>query len=77
MQAALQPYVDQAISKTINAPEALPFADFRSVFEEAHALGLKGCTLYRPNPVTGAVVTPDRPEPDAGVHCCSIDREND
>lgn len=56
MQAALQPYVDSAISKTINCPEGISFAAFKDVYLEAHALGLKGCTTYRPNPVTGAVL---------------------
>ena len=56
MQAALQPYVDSAISKTINCPEAISFADFRSIYRDAYELGLKGCTTYRPNAVTGAVL---------------------
>jgi ribonucleoside-diphosphate reductase alpha chain len=58
MQAALQPFVDSAISKTINCPEAISFEDFRGVYAEAFASGLKGCTTYRPNPVTGAVLVP-------------------
>lgn len=57
MQSALQPYVDSAISKTINCPEALPFEAFREIYSNAYALGLKGCTTYRPNSVTGAVLT--------------------
>jgi len=57
MQAALQPWVDSAISKTINAPEDISFAAFKDVYAEAYALGLKGCTTYRPNPVTGAVLS--------------------
>ena len=77
MQAALQPYVDTAISKTINVPGDIPFAAFRSIFEQAYDLGLKGCTLYRPNPVTGAVLTTDAPDTGTGVHCCSLDREID
>lgn len=56
MQAALQPYVDSAISKTINCPEGISFDDFKNVYLEAHALGLKGCTTFRPNPVTGSVL---------------------
>lgn len=64
MQAALQPYVDSAISKTINCPEGIPFEEFESVYLEAHALGLKGCTTYRPNPVTGSVLQ-SLPEPAA------------
>jgi ribonucleoside-diphosphate reductase alpha chain len=61
MQAALQPYVDSAISKTINCPEAITFEDFRSVYTQAYDLGLKGCTTYRPNPVTGAVLMAGAP----------------
>lgn len=57
MQAALQPHVDSAISKTINCPEAITFEAFREVYTQAHGAGLKGCTTYRPNPVTGAVLT--------------------
>jgi ribonucleoside-diphosphate reductase alpha chain len=57
MQAALQPYVDSAISKTINCPEDLPFEAFRTIYQDAYAGGLKGCTTYRPNAVTGAVLS--------------------
>jgi len=58
MQAAMQVHVDSAISKTINCPEDISFESFKNVYLEAHALGLKGCTTYRPNPVTGAVLQP-------------------
>ncbi len=58
MQAAMQPYVDSAISKTINCPEDISFEAFKDVYLEAYALGLKGCTTYRPNAVTGAVLLP-------------------
>ncbi len=57
MQAAAQAHVDSAISKTINCPEGLSYADFQSIYLEAHALGLKGCTTYRPNAVTGSVLS--------------------
>jgi ribonucleoside-diphosphate reductase alpha chain len=76
MQAALQPHVDSAISKTINVPEDFPFEAFESLYIDAWKLGLKGCTTFRPNPVTGAVLTAARPEPVA-TQCCSIDREAD
>ena len=56
MQAAVQRHVDSAISKTINCPADLPFEAFKGVYLDAHALGLKGCTTYRPNAVTGAVL---------------------
>ena len=57
MQAALQTHVDSAISKTVNCPEDISFEDFRPLYEHAYELGLKGCTAYRPNPVTGAVLS--------------------
>jgi ribonucleoside-diphosphate reductase alpha chain len=58
MQAAVQRHVDSSISKTINVPEDLPFGAFEAIYLEADELGLKGCTTYRPNPVTGAVLVP-------------------
>jgi ribonucleoside-diphosphate reductase alpha chain len=76
MQAAIQPYVDNAISKTINIPEHLAFAAYRSVFEQAYALGLKGCTTFRPNPVTGSVMSLQT-APSSHAHCCDIEREAD
>jgi ribonucleoside-diphosphate reductase alpha chain len=57
MQAALQRHVDSSISKTINCPGDIDFEAFKSVYADAYALGLKGCTTYRPNEVTGAVLT--------------------
>lgn len=56
MQAAIQMHVDSSISKTINIPEDFPFESFKNVYEEAYDLGLKGCTTYRPNAVTGSVL---------------------
>ncbi len=57
MQAALQAHVDNAIAKTVNVPADIPFADFAAIYRRAYALGLKGCTLYRPNVVSGAVLS--------------------
>jgi len=57
MQAAVQPWVDQAISKTINLPENFPFEKLQDVYTEAYRLGLKGCTVFRPNSVTGQVLS--------------------
>jgi ribonucleoside-diphosphate reductase alpha chain len=58
MQATLQTYVDNAISKTINMPATTPFEDFAAVFESARARGLKGCTVFRPTPERAAILTP-------------------
>ena len=57
MQAALQAHVDSSISKTINCPVDLSFEAFKDVYLQAYDLGLKGCTTYRPNAVTGAVLS--------------------
>ncbi len=59
MQAVLQPHVDSAISKTINCAEDIPFDDFKNIYAQAYKLGLKGCTTYRPNKITGAVLSHD------------------
>jgi ribonucleoside-diphosphate reductase alpha chain len=61
MQAAVQRYIDSSISKTINMPADIPFDRFKDVYAQAYALGCKGCTTYRPNEVTGAVLEA-RPE---------------
>jgi ribonucleoside-diphosphate reductase alpha chain len=67
MQAALQPFVDSAISKTINCPESITFEAFRDVYTQAYGAGLKGCTTYRPNPITGAVLMSGSPAPQNDV----------
>jgi ribonucleoside-diphosphate reductase alpha chain len=79
MQAALQPFVDNAISKTINVPRDYDFSAFRTIYTQAYALGLKGCTTFRPNPVTGAVLQQAVSEPIAAAasHCCGLDRDVD
>jgi ribonucleoside-diphosphate reductase alpha chain len=56
MQAAAQRWVDSSISKTINCPEDISFDAFKNVYLEAWETGCKGCTTYRPNDVTGAVL---------------------
>jgi ribonucleoside-diphosphate reductase alpha chain len=56
MQAALQRHVDSSISKTINCPVDISFEDFKDVYLRAYDRGLKGCTTYRPNAVTGSIL---------------------
>ena len=56
VQAQAQAFVDSSISKTINCPEEMEFDDFKDIYMRAYDLGCKGCTTYRPNPVTGAVL---------------------
>lgn len=57
MQAALQAHVDSSISKTVNVPEAWTFEQFRDLYDLAYDSGCKGCTAYRPNDVTGSVLS--------------------
>jgi ribonucleoside-diphosphate reductase alpha chain len=57
MQAAAQEWVDSSISKTINVPEGIGFEAFKDVYLRAWETGCKGCTTYRPNAVTGSVLS--------------------
>jgi ribonucleoside-diphosphate reductase alpha chain len=76
LQAALQPFVDNSISKTINVPEDYPFSEFRKVYDLAYEKGLKGCTTFRPNPITGVVLSGAEEGAEA-PHCCVLEREAD
>ncbi len=72
MQAAAQKWVDSSISKTINCPEDISFEHFKDVYLQAYETGCKGCTTYRPNEVTGSVLsvseeTEAAPEADRGA----------
>ena len=64
MQAVLQPCVDNAISKTITLPETTGFAAFAEVYDRAYALGLKGCTVFRPTAVARALPIAAPVDPD-------------
>jgi len=77
MQAAAQKWVDSSISKTINVPEDIAFDDFQQVYLEAWNSGCKGCTTYRPNDVTGSVLTVSekveaQPEDEAPEHAGDV-----
>jgi ribonucleoside-diphosphate reductase alpha chain len=72
MQAAAQKWVDSSISKTINCPEDISFDAFKDVYLAAWDMGCKGCTTYRPNAVTGSVLSVSetseaRPEAEKGA----------
>jgi ribonucleoside-diphosphate reductase alpha chain len=57
MVAAVAPYIDTSISKTVNVPEDYPYADFEDLYLKAWRSGLKGLATYRPNKVLGAVLS--------------------
>ncbi|MBE0549527.1 MAG: ribonucleoside-diphosphate reductase, adenosylcobalamin-dependent [Rubrivivax sp.] len=65
MVAAVAPFIDTAISKTVNVPADYPYADFEDLYQQAWSLGLKGLATYRPNAVVGSVLstTPQPPSP--------------
>jgi ribonucleoside-diphosphate reductase alpha chain len=57
MVQAVQPFVDTAISKTVNVPVDYPYDDFRDLYLHAWRAGLKGLATYRPNTVLGSVLS--------------------
>ena len=65
MQSAAQEFIDSSISKTVNCPEDISFEDFADIYTRAYDLGCKGCTTYRPNSITGSIlsIAPSKPEP--------------
>ncbi|CAD5372436.1 Vitamin B12-dependent ribonucleotide reductase [Rubrivivax sp. A210] len=79
MVAAVAPFVDSAISKTVNVPADYPYADFQDLYLQAWRSGLKGLATYRPNAVLGSVlsVTPEPAAPltiDAANRRLALDR---
>lgn len=71
MQALIQHYVDNAVSKTINIPQDYSYEEFESVYRLAYEKGLKGCTTFRPNPVTGEILS-SHPHNLISRSCCEI-----
>ena len=61
MMQAVQPYIDTAISKTVNVPVDYPFAQFSDLYRQAWQAGLKGLASYRPNPILGSVLDTGAP----------------
>lgn len=73
IQAAVQPFIDNSISKTINIPQDFPFKNVVDVYTQAYKLNLKGCTIFRPNPVTGSVLSPTESDETSVDRCCQYD----
>lgn len=65
MQATAQRLIDSSISKTVNCPEDIPFEEFSDIYARAFDLGCKGCTTYRPNAVTGSILSVEKPDHNA------------
>lgn len=64
MQAAAQALIDSSISKTVNCPEGISFEVFADIYVEGYHLGCKGLTTYRPNGVTGSILSTAKPKHD-------------
>ncbi|MDZ7910033.1 MAG: adenosylcobalamin-dependent ribonucleoside-diphosphate reductase [Gemmobacter sp.] len=62
MMEAVQPFVDTAISKTVNVPGDYPYEDFKNLYLKAWRASLKGMATYRPNNILGSVLDTGTPE---------------
>ncbi len=67
MMQAVQPYVDTAISKTVNVAADYPYEDFKGLYRQAWQAGLKGLATYRPNTILGSVLEVTAPAAPAAV----------
>ena len=57
MVAAVAPFVDSSISKTVNVPASYPYEDFVDLYIKAWRMGLKGISTYKPNPVRAGILS--------------------
>ncbi len=64
MVAAVAPFIDTSISKTVNVPEDYPYSEFQDLYFLAWKSGLKGLATYRPNKVLGSVLSVSSPPQD-------------
>ncbi|MCE7506244.1 adenosylcobalamin-dependent ribonucleoside-diphosphate reductase [Polynucleobacter sp. IMCC30063] len=64
MMEVVQPYIDTAISKTVNVPADYPFASFVNLYLKAWQSNLKGLATYRPNSILGSVLHVNETEPE-------------
>ncbi|HEX7219309.1 MAG TPA: adenosylcobalamin-dependent ribonucleoside-diphosphate reductase [Burkholderiales bacterium] len=62
MVAAVAPFIDTSISKTVNVPEDYPYGEFQDLYFLAWKSGLKGLATYRPNKVLGSVLSVSAPQ---------------
>jgi ribonucleoside-diphosphate reductase alpha chain len=67
MVAAVAPFIDTSISKTVNVPADYPYADFQHLYFDAWESGLKGLATYRPNSVLGSVLSTSAPQATAAA----------
>ncbi len=73
MMEAVQPFVDTAISKTVNVAADYPFADFKGLYQQAWRAHLKGLATYRPNSILGSVLDTGSAASDAQAAPAPVD----
>ena len=76
MLEVVQPFVDSAISKTVNVPADYPYADFQNLYMDAWRAGLKGLATYRPNNILGSVLSVASEAPAVEVETSTIPDED-
>ena len=67
MMEAVQPFIDTAISKTVNVPADYPYDDFKGLYLQAWRARLKGLATYRPNNILGSVLDTGSAKTDAAA----------
>lgn len=72
MMEAVQPFVDTAISKTVNVPADYPYDDFKDLYQQAWRAQLKGLATYRPNAILGSVLDTG-PAPETTANVATVD----
>ncbi|MEO7393183.1 MAG: adenosylcobalamin-dependent ribonucleoside-diphosphate reductase [Ramlibacter sp.] len=73
MMRTVQPFIDTAISKTVNVPVDCPYDDFRGIYRQGWQAGLKGLATYRPNSIVGAVLEAGNAPPASAREAPAID----
>jgi ribonucleoside-diphosphate reductase alpha chain len=72
MMEAVQPYIDTAISKTVNVPADYPYDDFKGLYQQAWRAHLKGLATYRPNAILGSVLHVEAPAAEAAAQASEL-----
>ena len=61
MLAIISKYTDMSVSKTINVPTEASFDEVKNIYMQCWKLGIKGCTIFRPNAIRqGILLTDDK-----------------
>ena len=56
MLATIAYHIDMSVSKTINVPTAYPYEKTKDIYMKCWKAGIKGCTIFRPNPLRQGIL---------------------